>query len=159
MLRNVGKSLSSLRAMPGLVRHLLVAALFLVVTFGMGGCNGEVSVDQEFVNLYVELRVAEMTYGKTSPTTRLVRQDALKAAGYTRESFLAKADEILSDERQWIPFQKAVTARIDSLLAPPAASAAAPKDSSAKTGNGPQKVAPKVSKPTPQMPAHKVGVR
>ena len=89
MLRNVGKSLSSLRAMPGLVRHLLVASLFLVVTFGMGGCNGEVSVDQEFVNLYVELRVAEMTYGKTSPTTRLVRQDALKAAGYTRESFAA----------------------------------------------------------------------
>ena len=142
--------------MPGLVRHLLVAALFLVVTFGMGGCNGEVSVDQEFVNLYVELRIAEMTYGKASPTTRLVRQDALKAAGYTRESFLAKADEILSDERQWIPFQKAVTARIDSLLAPPAASAAAP---GANTGNGPQKVAPKVSKPTPQMPAHKGGVR
>jgi hypothetical protein len=128
---------------------LLLAALF-------SGCSGEVSVDQEFVNLYVELRVAEMTYGKTSPTTRLVRQDALKAAGYTRESFLAKADEILSDERQWIPFQKAVTARIDSLLAPPAASAAAP---GANTGNGPQKVAPKVSKPTPQMPAHKGGVR
>ena len=128
---------------------LLLAALF-------SGCSGEVSVDQEFVNLYVELRIAEMTYGKTSPTTRLVRQDALKAAGYTRESFLAKADEILSDERQWIPFQKAVTARIDSLLAPPAASAAAP---GANTGNGPQKVAPKVSKPTPQMPAHKGGVR
>ena len=142
--------------MPGLVRHLLVTALFLVVTFGMGGCNGEVSVDQEFVNLYVELRVAEMTYGKTSPTTRLVRQDALKAAGYTRESFLAKADEILSDERQWIPFQKAVTARIDSLLAPPAASAAAP---GANTGNGPQKVAPKMPKPQPNMPAHKGGVR
>ena len=142
--------------MPGLVRHLLVASLFLVVTFGMGGCNGEVSVDQEFVNLYVELRVAEMTYGKTSPTTRLVRQDALKAAGYTRESFLAKADEILSDERQWIPFQKAVTARIDSLLAPPAASAAAP---GANTGNGPQKVAPKMPKPQPNMPAHKGGVR
>jgi hypothetical protein len=128
---------------------LLLAALF-------SGCSGEVSVDQEFVNLYVELRVAEMTYGKTSPTTRLVRQDALKAAGYTRESFLAKADEILSDERQWIPFQKAVTARIDSLLAPPAASAAAP---GANTGNGPQKVAPKMPKPQPNMPAHKGGVR
>ncbi len=98
---------------------LLLAALF-------SGCSGEVSVDQEFVNLYVELRIAEMTYGKTSPITRLVRQDALKAAGYTRESFLAKADEILGDERQWVPFQKAVNARIDSLLAPPAASAAAP---------------------------------
>ena len=128
---------------------LLLAALF-------SGCSGEVSVDQEFVNLYVELRIAEMTYGKTSPMTRLVRQDALKAAGYTRESFLAKADEILGDERQWVPFQKAVNARIDSLLAPPAASAAAP---GANTGNSPQKVAPKMPKPQPNMPAHKGGVR
>ncbi|MCI6437249.1 MAG: hypothetical protein MR811_06170 [Fibrobacter sp.] len=128
---------------------LLLAALF-------SGCSGEVSVDQEFVNLYVELRIAEMTYGKTSPMTRLVRQDALKAAGYTRESFLAKADEILGDERQWVPFQKAVNARIDSLLAPPAASAAAP---GTNTGNGPQKVAPKMPKPQPNMPAHKGGVR
>ena len=128
---------------------LLLAALF-------SGCSGEVSVDQEFVNLYVELRIAEMTYGKTSPMTRLVRQDALKAAGYTRESFLAKADEILGDERQWVPFQKAVNARIDSLLAPPAASAAAP---GANTGNGPQKVAPRMPKPQPNMPAHKGGVR
>lgn len=128
---------------------LLLAALF-------SGCSGEVSVDQEFVNLYVELRIAEMTYGKTSPMTRLVRQDALKAAGYTRESFLAKADEILGDERQWVPFQKAVNARIDSLLAPPAASAATP---GANTGNGPQKVAPKMPKPQPNMPAHKGGVR
>ncbi|MDD7498356.1 hypothetical protein [Fibrobacter sp.] len=128
---------------------LLLAALF-------SGCSGEVSVDQEFVNLYVELRIAEMTYGKTSPMTRLVRQDALKAAGYTRESFLAKADEILGDERQWVPFQKAVNARIDSLLAPPAASAAAPD---ANTGNDPQKVAPKMPKPQPNMPAHKGGVR
>ena len=128
---------------------LLLAALF-------SGCSGEVSVDQEFVNLYVELRLAEMTYGKTSPMTRLVRQDALKAAGYTRETFLAKADEILGDERQWVPFQKAVNARIDSLLAPPAASAAAP---GANTGNGPQKVAPKMPKPQPNMPAHKGGVR
>ena len=128
---------------------LLLAALF-------SGCSGEVSVDQEFVNLYVELRIAEMTYGKTSPMTRLVRQDALKAAGYTRESFLAKADEILGDERQWVPFQKAVNARIDSLLAPPAASDAAPD---ANTGNDPQKVAPKMPKPQPNMPAHKGGVR
>ena len=131
---------------------LLLAALF-------SGCSGEVSVDQEFVNLYVELRIAEMTYGKTSPMTRLVRQDALKAAGYTRESFLAKADEILSDERQWVPFQKAVNARIDSLLAPPAASAAAPGAAPANTGNGPQKVAPKMPKAQPKMPAHKGGVR
>ena len=93
-------------------RHLLY---FLVFVFFIG-CAQEVTVDQKFVNLFVELRVIEMTYGKDAPIGRLVRQDALKAAGYTREQFLAKTEEILNDERQWIPFQKAVTARIDSLL-------------------------------------------
>jgi hypothetical protein len=109
-----------------LIRHLLVAALFFCAAFGMGGCSNEVKVDENFVDLYIELRTAELTYGKDSPMARLVRQDALKAAGYTREQFLAKADEILNDERQWVPFQKAVTARLDALLEPPAEKPAAP---------------------------------
>ena len=137
-------------------RAVFAVALLLFSVFGMGGCSGEVSVDQKFVDLFVELRVAEMTYGKDSPMGRLVRQDALKAAGYTREQFLAKTDEILNDERQWVPFQKAVNARIDSLLAPPAnpnaaAESAAAKNAAAK-GNGPKKM-------KPQMPAHKGGVQ
>ena len=81
---------------------------------------------------------------------RLVRQDILNAAGYTREQFLAKTDEILNDERQWVPFQKAVTARIDSLLAPPPGPNATAENTPAK-GNGPKKM-------MPQMPAHKGGV-
>jgi hypothetical protein len=75
-----------------------------------------------------------------------VRQDILKAAGYTREQFLAKTDEILNDERQWVPFQKAVNARIDSLLAPSQAG---------------QAQAPEIKpsrKVQTQMPAHKGGV-
>ena len=94
-------------------RHLLYVLIFVFLI----GCAQEVTVDQKFVNLFVELRVIEMTYGKEAPIGRLVRQDALKAAGYTREQFLAKTEEILNDERQWVPFQKAVNARIDSLLA------------------------------------------
>ena len=154
MLRDVGKLFSGPRVMPDLIRHLLVAALFFSTAFGMSGCSGEVSVDQKFVDLFVELRVAEISYGKDSPMGRLVRQDALKAAGYTREQFLAKTDEILNDERQWVPFQKAVNARIDSLLAPPAEKAAA-ADSSAK--KVPVNVSPS-RKVMPQMPAHKGGV-
>ena len=150
MLRNVGKLLSGPRVMPDLIRHLLVAALFFSTAFSMSGCSGDVSVDQKFVDLFVELRVAEITYGKDSPMGRLVRQDALKAAGYTREQFLAKTEEILNDERQWVPFQKAVNARIDSLLAPPPEPTATVETTPAK-GNGPKKV-------TPQMPAHKGGV-
>ena len=138
-------------------RATLVVALLLFVVFGMAGCNGEVTVDQKFVNLFVEMRIAEMTYGKTSPMTRLVRQDALKAAGYTREQFLAKTDEILNDERLWVPFQKAVNARIDSLLAVPSDDAQTSDSVSVKAGNGPKK-APAFQKRLPQMPKHKGGV-
>lgn len=157
MLRNVGKLLSGPRVMPDLIRHLLVAALLFSAAFGMSGCSGEVTVDQKFVNLFVELRVAELTYGKDSPQARLVRQDALKAAGYTREQFLTKTDEILSDELQWVPFQKAVNARIDSLLAIPSEPNAA---DDAK--NAPKNPAPKMvnvpKRAQSQMPAHKGGV-
>ena len=137
-------------------RAVLAVALLLLSAFGLVGCANEVSVDQKFVDLFVELRVSEITYGKDSPMGRLVRQDALKVAGYTREQFLAKTDEILNDERQWVPFQKAVNARIDSLLAPPpdpnaAANATDAGNPAPKMGNGPKK-------PVPQMPAHKGGV-
>ena len=135
-------------------RAVIAVALLLFSAFAMGGCSGEVTVDQKFVDLFVELRVAEITYGKDSPMGRLVRQDALKAAGYTREQFLAKTDEILNDERQWVPFQKAVTARLDSLLAPPPEDNAA-ADSSAKK---PPVNIPPSRKVIPQMPVHKGGV-
>ena len=133
--------------MPGLTRHLLYSLIFFALVLNFVGCANEVSVDQKFVNLFVELRVAEMTYGKDSPMGRLVRQDALKAAGYTREQFLAKTDEILNDERQWVSFQKAVNARIDSLLTPPTGE---------KANGATVKTAP--VKMQPQMPAHKGGV-
>lgn len=138
-------------------RAVLAVALLLLSAFGLVGCANEVSVDQKFVDLFVELRVSEITYGKDSPMGRLMRQDALKAAGYTREQFLAKTDEILNDERQWVPFQKAVNARIDSLLTPPQAATVDAKEAAQK-GNGPKARLPKIPAPQNQMPAHKGGV-
>ena len=138
-------------------RAVLAVALLLLSAFGLVGCANEVSVDQKFVDLFVELRVAEITYGKDSPMGRLVRQDALKAAGYTREQFLAKTDEILNDERQWVPFQKAVNARIDSLLTPPQA-ATVEANEAAQKGNGPKARLPKIPAPQNHMPGHKGGV-
>lgn len=143
--------------MPGLSRHLLYVLIYFALCGSLFGCSGEVSVDQKFVDLFVELRVSEITYGKDSPMGRLVRQDALKAAGYTREQFLAKTDEILNDERQWVPFQKAVNARIDSLLTPPQAATVDAKEALQK-GNGPKARLPKIPAPQNQMPAHKGGV-
>lgn len=90
-------------------------ALFFVVA-AMAACSGEVSVDQKFVDAYVEMRVAEITYGTTSPLARMNRQEILNRYGFTREKYLAKTEEVLADENLWVPFQKAVVARLDSLL-------------------------------------------
>ena len=138
-------------------RHLLYCLISFALAVNFVGCANEVSVDQKFVDLFVELRITEITYGKDSPMGRLVRQDALKAAGYTREQFLAKTEEILNDERRWVPFQKAVNARIDSLLTPPQAAAVEAKDAAQK-GNGPKARLPKIPANQNQMPAHKGGV-
>lgn len=115
-------------------------ALFFVVA-AMVACSGEVSVDQKFVDAYVEMRVVETTYGVTSPLARVGRQEVLKKYGFTREKYLAKAEEILADENQWVPFQKAVVARLDTLLMPRQA---------AET---------KETKPASKMPSHKGGVQ
>ena len=85
--------------------------------FFAAGCEKkDPSVDQKFVNTYVEMLVAENIYGKTSTATMVKRQEILKNAGYTRESFLKKSNDILDDKNMWVPFQKAVIARLDSLI-------------------------------------------
>lgn len=81
------------------------------------GCSGEVTVDQHLVDTFVELRLAGVSYGDESPTAVFARQEVLKKAGYTREQYLDAINVILDDPDQWIPFQKAVNDRIDTLLA------------------------------------------
>lgn len=100
---------------------LLAASVLVPLT----GCSGEVKVDAHLVETFVELRLAEFTYGAETPTARLVRQDVLKRYGYTREEYLEKLDELLEDEDRWVPFQKAVNDRLDSLLKIPKAEPAA----------------------------------
>jgi hypothetical protein len=89
------------------------AALLFLAT----GCEKkDPSVDQKFVNTYVDMLVVESIYGKTTPSAMVRRQEILKKAGYTRESFLKKSNDILDDKNMWVPFQKAVIARLDSLI-------------------------------------------
>lgn len=93
----------------------LIALSFVVAA--LLGCSGEVSVDQNYVDTFVELRVIDITFGAQSPASRIARQDVLKKHGYTLESFLAKTDKVLADETMWVPFQKAVTVKIDERIA------------------------------------------
>lgn len=85
------------------------------------GCKDEnVTIEESFIAAFVEIRVAEHTYGIESPSAGLARRDILKKYGYTRESFIQKTNEILANDDMWIPFQKQVTDRIDSILDPEA---------------------------------------
>lgn len=75
--------------------------------------------DERLVVAYVEMRVAEQTYGGESSESRIARRDILKKYGYTREGFVEACDKVLDDEKRWISFQTAVAERVDSLLGIP----------------------------------------
>ena len=97
-------------------RIILIIALAVLMCLQAGCDKKSPTLDERFVNTYTELLIAEQMYGKDSPSARLKRKAILDNAGYSREQFLKKADEILDDKDMWVPFQKAVIARLDSLI-------------------------------------------
>jgi len=99
--------------------RFVFALCFLPLGFTFVACSNEdPHIDQKFVNAYVEVRVAEQMYGAVSPMARMVRQETLRKYGYSKESFSQQADIILKDDLLWVPFQRQVVDRIDSLLDP-----------------------------------------
>ena len=99
------------------LKHTLWALACAALLFLATGCEKkDPSIDQKFVDAYVEMLIAENIYGKNSTTTMVRRQEILKSAGYTREKFLKKSHAILDDKDMWVPFQKAVIARLDTLI-------------------------------------------
>ena len=101
-------------AMP--VRKILLPLCCAVALFA--GCSDDdaPSVDEKLVKAFVEIRIAEQTYGKDSPNVRLARKGDLEKYGYTRESFAAACDKVFEKPESWVPFQQAVVDRVDSLL-------------------------------------------
>jgi hypothetical protein len=97
-------------------RSLMILGLAALLCLQMGCDKKAPSVDQKFVNTYTELLIVEQMYGKDSPTARIKRKAILDSAGYSREQFLKKADAILDDRDMWVPFQKAVIERLDTLI-------------------------------------------
>lgn len=95
-------------------------AIVLLLALAFIGCSEkEPQVDQNLVAAFVEIRMVEQTYGAEAPVARLARQTVLEKYGYNRESFAAACDKVLEDETMWVPFQRTVTERIDSLLGIP----------------------------------------
>jgi len=96
-------------------RTLLILAFVACLCLQVGCDKKDPSVDPKFVNAYTELLIAEQMYGKDSPAARLRRKAVLDSVGYSREDFLKKAKVILDDRDMWVPFQKAVIDRLDTL--------------------------------------------
>ena len=91
-----------------------------VAAMAFGACSQSApKPDDKLVAAFIEMRVAEQIYGGEAPTARLIRLDIMKKYGYTRESFIKEVNKILDDEKRWIPFELAVSERIDSLLGIP----------------------------------------
>ena len=93
--------------------------IFCLVTLAclQAGCEKKApTVDQKLVNTYTELLIAEQMYGQDSPAARTKRKAILDSAGYSRDQFLKKTNAILDDKDMWIPFQKAVIERLDTLI-------------------------------------------
>lgn len=131
--------------------RLLALSFVLMSASFIAGCSNEVTADARFVEAFIDLRTAEIAYGTTSPTARLARHEILKKYGYTREEFLAQAQSVLDDERMWVPFQRAVNAGLDSLLADK--KQAQPGEPAVKKGPGPG-----MKTGMHQVPARKGGV-
>ena len=97
-------------------RFLMILGLAALLCLQSGCDKKAPSVDQKFVNTYTELLIVEQMYGKDSPTARIKRKAILDSAGYSRDQFLTKANAILDDRNMWVPFQKAVIDRLDTLI-------------------------------------------
>lgn len=104
--------------MAGFVKKALFCGLAFAAL--LAGCSDKAPTpDERLVAAYVEIRLVEQNYGENSPNVRLARRGILEKYGYTRESFAEACDKVLNDETLWVPFQTAVTDRIDSLLGIP----------------------------------------
>ena len=93
--------------------------LALAAAIALVACKGETSsVDERFVDAFVEMRIVDQMYGAEAPMARLARRTVLEKYGYTRESFLEASAKIQEDDTRWVPFQARVVDRVDSILDP-----------------------------------------
>jgi len=101
-----------------MIRCATVLALLTTALVLVSCTDAEPSVDERFVDAFVDMRVVEQIYGAESPMARLGRRSVLQKYGYTRESFLEMSQKIQDDVHYWMPFQKRVVDRVDSILDP-----------------------------------------
>lgn len=101
----------------GVVRIGVLALSFALCLFSLASCEKkEPTVDENLVEAFVDIRAMEQVLGVDAPEARIARKDIIEKHGFTLESFKVSIDKVLEDKDLWLPFQKAVVARIDTLL-------------------------------------------
>lgn len=101
----------------GMLWTCIVALSFALGLFSLTSCEKKApTVDEKLVATFVDIRAMEQTLGTDTPEARIARKEIVEKHGFTVESFKASVDKVLADKDLWVPFQKAVVARIDTLL-------------------------------------------
>lgn len=106
--------------------HEMLRICIVVLSFALGlgsltSCEKKnPTVDEKLVDAFVDIRTMEQTLGTDAAEARIARREILEKYGFTLETFKASVDNVLADKDLWVPFQKAVVARIDTLLHIPA---------------------------------------
>lgn len=89
--------------------------LLFVVVFLVACKTDNKQPSDNFIEAYIEMRVATEHFGKR-PEAGLARAQVLKKYGFTAESFSTEADRLRSNYGLWQEYGKRVTARLDTLV-------------------------------------------
>lgn len=99
---------------------------WLLLLFFLVSCNSVTPIDDNFVRLYAELRVATTEHGPATPNARMARQNLMRQYGYTLENFEIQVRNIQQNYELWNEFQAKVIAQFDTLMQKNAATIVAP---------------------------------
>ena len=88
--------------------------LFVILVLTISACEKSEPVDDNLVNAYVELRIAEAEYGEADDG-RAVRFQILQKYGFSADSLERDIEKIKEEPAKWLEFQKSVTSILDSL--------------------------------------------
>jgi hypothetical protein len=101
---------------------------FLIALVAMS-CNKQSGLEPDFVNLYTDLRISTLEFGRHGPLAESKRAEILKKYSSTSEAFNTQVQQLKSNPNLWVPFQEQVVERLDTLIQKVSSSLKVPQDS------------------------------
>ena len=92
--------------------------LFLVLALGFSliSCKKEeVEIDPQLVNLYVEIKLINQTFGQNSMKAKIKRMEITEQFGIRELEFQSKIKDLKDNEETWKSFQDDVIKKLEVL--------------------------------------------